>query len=378
MEALEHWKKARGEEHPDVANAWLNLAVVWKARKLNDRAMEGYAKALSIRQKALGEGHPLTALVHVEMAGVLAAQGKPEEARLHLAKAIPVLESVYGKAAPPAAPEPKVGEQSGLRPLMKGNVVGQWASDDDEKIPLAFLKDGTANAGFIKQDGKWLIASGTYTVSDTGRVQCQAKYEGSTLFKSSTPKDDILVRSHGPRPPVRWVKVKEDNGGRRVAAPGPLTVALHGLGGRDALQPTKFPPEWKTTGDFASVVSPGHNDLPHAAGLGLRDGDGVDLQKRPKRGDQLPGRSSDSRRDATFARLPLAPRPAASKALLACRSTGSVGKTRWTFATSSRSSKNRRDACPKGSSTVCRPKPSGNTPAPHAPWQRCRKSFLIA
>jgi uncharacterized protein (TIGR03066 family) len=104
----------------------------------------------------------------------------------------------------PAKPEPKAEAAA------KAVVVGKWVSDDDEKNPLEFLKDGTAKVGFIKEKGQWLIATGTYTVSDRGSVKCEVQYEGSTLFEAWQLKDGNLVGSRGPRPVVRWVKVKEN------------------------------------------------------------------------------------------------------------------------------------------------------------------------
>jgi hypothetical protein len=104
----------------------------------------------------------------------------------------------------PPAPDPKAGA------AMTAVVAGKWVSDDDEKIPLEFLKDGTAKVGFFKEKGAWVIATGTYTVSDKGSVKCEVRYEGSTLFQAWNLKDGALVGSHGPSPMVRWVKVKED------------------------------------------------------------------------------------------------------------------------------------------------------------------------
>jgi uncharacterized protein (TIGR03066 family) len=91
----------------------------------------------------------------------------------------------------------------------KSAVVGQWASDDAERIPLEFRKDGTARIGFIKKKGKWLIATGKYTVSDKGRVECEARCEGVTLREFWTLKDGVLVGARGPNPMVKWVKVKQ-------------------------------------------------------------------------------------------------------------------------------------------------------------------------
>src|SRR5262249_50259272 len=78
----------------------------------------------------------------------------------------------------PAKSDPKA--EAAIRAV----VVGKWVSDDDEKIPLEFLKDGTAKVGFFKEKGAWVIATGTYTVSDSGSVRCEVRHEGSTLFQA--------------------------------------------------------------------------------------------------------------------------------------------------------------------------------------------------
>jgi hypothetical protein len=95
---------------------------------------------------------------------------------------------------------------------LRAVVVSKWVSDDNEKIPLEFLKDGTAKVGFFKENGAWVIATGRYTFSARGSVKCEAKYEGSTLFQEWQVKDGTLLGSHGPRPVVRWVKVEENKG----------------------------------------------------------------------------------------------------------------------------------------------------------------------
>jgi uncharacterized protein (TIGR03066 family) len=92
---------------------------------------------------------------------------------------------------------------------MTAAVVGKWVSDDERKIPLEFSKDGTAKVGFIKENDKWLIAEGTFTVSGNGIVKSKTTHGGSMLYSSWTLKDGALIGSHGPRPMVKWVKVKE-------------------------------------------------------------------------------------------------------------------------------------------------------------------------
>jgi uncharacterized protein (TIGR03066 family) len=92
---------------------------------------------------------------------------------------------------------------------MKAVVVGKWVSDDDDKSPLEFLKDGTAKVPFFKEKGQWVMGTGTYTVSAKGAVKCVVKHEGSTLFQAWEIKDGRIVGSRGPKPVVRWIKVKE-------------------------------------------------------------------------------------------------------------------------------------------------------------------------
>jgi uncharacterized protein (TIGR03066 family) len=106
----------------------------------------------------------------------------------------------------PQQPDPKVVA------ALKAVMVGKWMSDDDERIPLEFLKDGTAKVGFFKENGKWVIAVGTYTVTGQDSVKCEVRHEGSTLFQAWDVKNGVLVGSHGPRRVVRWVKLKEGEG----------------------------------------------------------------------------------------------------------------------------------------------------------------------
>jgi uncharacterized protein (TIGR03066 family) len=92
---------------------------------------------------------------------------------------------------------------------LKAAVVGKWVSRDDEQLPLEFFKDGTAKVGFIKRDGKWLIGDGTWTISEKGRVECDATHGGVRFGQWWNLKDGELIGPRGPKPIVTWVKVKE-------------------------------------------------------------------------------------------------------------------------------------------------------------------------
>lgn len=106
-------------------------------------------------------------------------------------------------------------EQEGKTDL-KAALVGKWQSDDAQKHPIEFLKDGTAKVGFIKKRGKWLINSGKWTVSEEGYVEVKGKVKGTpdegVSFKDWwNLKDGVLVGPWGPnKKMLKWVKVKPE------------------------------------------------------------------------------------------------------------------------------------------------------------------------
>jgi uncharacterized protein (TIGR03066 family) len=92
---------------------------------------------------------------------------------------------------------------------LKKALAGKWESDDADKIPLEFGADGSIKVGFFKEDGKWVLAEGTYTVTADGKIKFTAKHGGSTLYGGYTFKDDTVTGSHGPRSMVKWKKLPE-------------------------------------------------------------------------------------------------------------------------------------------------------------------------
>jgi hypothetical protein len=90
-------------------------------------------------------------------------------------------------------------------------IVARWLSDDAEKRPAEFLKDGTVKIGYGKRDGKWLVAAGRYAVSPRGLVEGKVKWEGGSLRLSWVlTEDGCLVSPRGGDLAVRWVRAKED------------------------------------------------------------------------------------------------------------------------------------------------------------------------
>ena len=83
-------RKVLGEEHPDTAQSYNNVAYNLNAQGKHREAEEGYRKALAIRRKVLGEEHPDTASSYNNVAANLNAQGKHREAEEGYRKALAI------------------------------------------------------------------------------------------------------------------------------------------------------------------------------------------------------------------------------------------------------------------------------------------------
>jgi hypothetical protein len=85
-------------------------------------------------------------------------------------------------------------------------VLGRWVSQDKDKEPLIFEKDGTFRCGFIKEKGEWVMARGQYTFLVPGKIDTVARHEGSTLYQTFTLKDGVITGSRGTKQNVEWKK----------------------------------------------------------------------------------------------------------------------------------------------------------------------------
>jgi tetratricopeptide (TPR) repeat protein len=95
--ALDINRKMLGEEHPATAGSYNNLAASLHAQGRYQEAEEGYRKALDIRRKVLGEMHPQTATSYNNVAGSLEAQGRHKEAEEGYRKALNIRIKVLGE-----------------------------------------------------------------------------------------------------------------------------------------------------------------------------------------------------------------------------------------------------------------------------------------
>src|SRR5262249_5969056 len=98
--ALEIDRQARGEDHPDTALSYNNVASCLQAQGKAAEALPLSRQALEVTRKALGEGHPTTATGYNNVAFCLNDLGKREEAIRHLRRALLGLDVGRHSAAP--------------------------------------------------------------------------------------------------------------------------------------------------------------------------------------------------------------------------------------------------------------------------------------
>jgi hypothetical protein len=85
-------------------------------------------------------------------------------------------------------------------------LPGRWLSQDGDAEPLVFGKDGSFQCGFIKEDGKWAMAKGVYTITGEEKIATRAEHKGSTLTQTFTFTNGVVIGSRGPNPRVEWKK----------------------------------------------------------------------------------------------------------------------------------------------------------------------------
>jgi CHAT domain-containing protein/tetratricopeptide (TPR) repeat protein len=101
--ALAIKRNVLGEDHPDTATGYNNLALNQKAQGKYAEAEPLYRKALAIRRNVLGEDHPETATSYNNLAGNLNARGKYAEAEPLFRKALAISQKRLGEDHPDTA-----------------------------------------------------------------------------------------------------------------------------------------------------------------------------------------------------------------------------------------------------------------------------------
>jgi len=103
LQALDIHRKVLGEDHPHTAASYNNVASNLQAQGQYGEARPLFQKALDIRRKVLGEDHPHTAISYNNLADNLNAQGKYAEAGPLCRKALDICRQVLGEGHPQTA-----------------------------------------------------------------------------------------------------------------------------------------------------------------------------------------------------------------------------------------------------------------------------------
>jgi CHAT domain-containing protein/tetratricopeptide (TPR) repeat protein len=101
--ALAISSRALGAEHPLTAQCYNNLAMSQQYQGRYAQAEESYRTALALRRKVLGEEHSLTAQIYHNLALSLLSQGKYQEAEDGYRKALALQRKVLGEEHPHTA-----------------------------------------------------------------------------------------------------------------------------------------------------------------------------------------------------------------------------------------------------------------------------------
>ena len=102
-QGLEIRQRVLGEEHPDTADGYNNVASNLNAQGRYDEAEPLHRKGLEIRQRVLGEEHPSTAASYNNVASNLNAQGRYDEAEPLYRKGLEIRQRVLGEEHPSTA-----------------------------------------------------------------------------------------------------------------------------------------------------------------------------------------------------------------------------------------------------------------------------------
>lgn len=85
------------------------------------------------------------------------------------------------------------------------SLIGRWVSQDTDKRPIEFARDGTCRYGWEKKDGEWVLVAGTFEMEAADRARARFRHGGITLSLWWRIKDGQL-ESPKNGPPLIWKK----------------------------------------------------------------------------------------------------------------------------------------------------------------------------
>lgn len=184
QKALEIYRKALGEDHPDTARSYNNLAYNLNAQGKATEAQPLYQKALAISRKVLGEDHPDTANIYKNVAFNLAAQGKAAEA-------LPVLlEAIFSHEASRLSRakgiERAIGEDFNPRQLLAAMEQAKSPVEAWTQVELSLSR------GLLDQQGRANARLSPQEVAELTQLQNRIQeLQSQILVLASQPKRPI-------------------------------------------------------------------------------------------------------------------------------------------------------------------------------------------
>ncbi|HEX3149060.1 MAG TPA: hypothetical protein VHR66_13345 [Gemmataceae bacterium] len=85
-------------------------------------------------------------------------------------------------------------------------LIGTWHSQDADKQPIVFEKDGTFHYGWKKDGADWKMVTGKFSIDPAGKITAELRTDGVVFKPWFKFKDGMVTGPRGPAPMVTWKK----------------------------------------------------------------------------------------------------------------------------------------------------------------------------
>ncbi len=200
QKVLDIYRKVLGEDHPDTATAYHNLAFSLARQGRYADALPLYQKSLEVRRKVLGEDHPDTGLAYHNLADDLARQGRYADALPPSQKALDIRRKTLGEDHPETALAYN-NLAYALQALGRtAEAITSWtaASDGFERGRRALSRSGLGRSQAVRYDPQPALAA---ALASQGQVREAWRRWESSLGQGLL--DDLSARQLRPLTPAQ-------------------------------------------------------------------------------------------------------------------------------------------------------------------------------